>query len=74
MLSNKPKALKSASTTAKPMAIGTQNTIKMPKAKALPTGFEKSKSLFKSENIKSSSVKKLHDFLSIKNKKNNKIK
>lgn len=53
---------------SKPMAVGSQATVKMPKAKSAPDGFGKPSLFFKSENFKSSSVKKLHDFINRKKK------
>lgn len=60
MLSNKPKPI------VKPMAVGS-TSVKMPKAKTMADPFGKKSLFFKSENIKNSSVRKLHDFLMLKN-------
>lgn len=62
MLSSKPKVPSIGSAT-KPTALGVSTTVKMPKAKSAPDPFGKKSLLTKSENIKSSSVRKLHDFL-----------
>lgn len=56
-----------ASTSVKsPMKVGTQATVKMPKAKSLADGFGKPSLFFKKEDfqgIKKPSIEKLRDFL-----------